>query len=1006
MIIKNYFLSKSKGIILFVFSFYISFFELNAQCPLTFYAGIGVANSGTAFVTWSNFGPGQYFAFPVLNGGSYDISTCGAAINTQLTGWDPSATSVVFLNTGNGPLCSGNQASATYVPNFTNYMYIQVTETYCGPGGSSSINLYLRQNNNINFTNISSALCPGQTLTLTATPANVGSAPGGYGDPGTFSGANVSGNVFTAPNVTTATVYTVSYTFGYVSKDFTISVNPPSTLSVSASSPSVCQGSSVALTASGADTYTWSGGILNGAPFTPGTTESYTVSATSSVGCSTTSSAVVTVSVNPLPVVSVNSGSICSGKSFTILPTGANTYTISGGSATVSPLTNTSYSVTGTSTAGCVSSNTEVSSVMVNTTPVISVNSGSICSGKSFTILPTGANTYTISGGSATVSPLTNTSYSVTGTSTAGCVSSNTEVSSVMVNTTPVISVNSGSICSGKSFTILPTGANTYTISGGSATVSPLTNTSYSVTGTSTAGCVSSNTAVSSVTVNTTPVISVNSGSICSGNSFTILPTGANTYTISGGSATVSPLTNTSYSVTGTSTAGCVSSNTAVSSVTVNATPTLIANSATICSGATATLQANGADTYTWSNNTVSNTTTVSPTSTTIYTLNGISNQGCAGSPISVTVVVGPAPSISVNSSTICTGASATLIANGVTSYTWSTGANTNSIVVSPTTNTLYSVIGDLLGCALTASNNASVNVLALPIISVNSGVICAGESFTIVPTGAVTYTISGGSNIVSPLTTSNYSVTGTDNNGCESSTSAIATVTVNQLPTISVNSGTICVGAGFVIIPSGASTYTISGGTASVNPITTTSYSVSGTSAEGCVSSSVAISTVVVNANPTLNLISTNILVCAGETATLIATGASTYTWDTSENGNEIAVTPSLTTTYTVTGTNINGCSSSVTIAQGVDACTNIKENNFYDATFNVYPNPNNGLFIVELSVSGNIVVYNMLGAAVYESSANSTQHSINLKEYANGVYYVKLKVNDSTKSIKVIKN
>ena len=938
MIIKNYFLSKSKGIILFVFSFYISFFELNAQCPLTFYAGIGVANSGTAFVTWSNFGPGQYFAFPVLNGGSYDISTCGAAINTQLTGWDPSATSVVFLNTGNGPLCSGNQASATYVPNFTNYMYIQVTETYCGPGGSSSINLYLRQNNNINFTNISSALCPGQTLTLTATPANVGSAPGGYGDPGTFSGANVSGNVFTAPNVTTATVYTVSYTFGYVSKDFTISVNPPSTLSVSASSPSVCQGSSVALTASGADTYTWSGGILNGAPFTPGTTESYTVSATSSVGCSTTSSAVVTVSVNPLPVVSVNSGSICSGKSFTILPTGANTYTISGGSATVSPLTNTSYSVTGTSTAGCVSSNTAVSSVTVNTTPVISVNSGSICSGKSFTILPTGANTYTISGGSATVSPLTNTSYSVTGTSTAGCVSSNT--------------------------------------------------------------------AVSSVTVNTTPVISVNSGSICSGNSFTILPTGANTYTISGGSATVSPLTNTSYSVTGTSTAGCVSSNTAVSSVTVNATPTLIANSATICSGATATLQANGADTYTWSNNTVSNTTTVSPTSTTIYTLNGISNQGCAGSPISVTVVVGPAPSISVNSSTICTGASATLIANGVTSYTWSTGANTNSIVVSPTTNTLYSVIGDLLGCALTASNNASVNVLALPIISVNSGVICAGESFTIVPTGAVTYTISGGSNIVSPLTTSNYSVTGTDNNGCESSTSAIATVTVNQLPTISVNSGTICVGAGFVIIPSGASTYTISGGTASVNPITTTSYSVSGTSAEGCVSSSVAISTVVVNANPTLNLISTNILVCAGETATLIATGASTYTWDTSENGNEIAVTPSLTTTYTVTGTNINGCSSSVTIAQGVDACTNIKENNFYDATFNVYPNPNNGLFIVELSVSGNIVVYNMLGAAVYESSANSTQHSINLKEYANGVYYVKLKVNDSTKSIKVIKN
>src|SRR5207342_2215535 len=132
-----------------------------------------------------------------------------------------------------------------------------------------------------------------------------------------------------------------------------------------------------------------------------------------------------------------------------------------------------------TSVNGCISTNTAVSGVTVFITPTVAVNSGSLCSGNSFTIIPSGASTYTVTGGTTTVSPIVNTSYSVTGTSTAGCVSSNTAVSSVTVNITPTITVNSGSICSTKSFTIVPSGASTYTYSGGSNIVSPATNTSY-----------------------------------------------------------------------------------------------------------------------------------------------------------------------------------------------------------------------------------------------------------------------------------------------------------------------------------------------------------------------------------------------------------------------------------------------------------------------------------------------------------------------------------------------
>ncbi|MBK8366842.1 MAG: LamG domain-containing protein [Bacteroidetes bacterium] len=89
------------------------------------------------------------------------------------------------------------------------------------------------------------------------------------------------------------------------------------------------------------------------------------------------------------------------------------------------------------------------------------------------------------------------------------------------------------------------------------------------------------------ITIAPNPTIAVNSGSICSGNSFTITPSGANTYTIQGGSSVKTPTANTSYTVVGTSSVGCISTTFATSSVTVNALPTINATSddALICVG-------------------------------------------------------------------------------------------------------------------------------------------------------------------------------------------------------------------------------------------------------------------------------------------------------------------------------------------------------------------------------------------------------------------------------------
>ncbi len=416
----------------------------------------------------------------------------------------------------------------------------------------------------------------------------------------------------------------------------------------------------------------------------------------------------------------------------------------------------------------------------------------------------TGAATFSASGGNTFIyswAPITNTLSSATNL-TAG-IYTVTAINNCSIAASRTISIiqptalsinataTSTNLCTGNSSTLNVngtggTGAITYTWLPGSLTstaiaVSPTVSTVYTVTALDANGC-SSNTVTTSITVNTTPTITVNSGAICSGTSFTIVPSGASTYTYSGGSAVVSPTLTSTYTVTGTSAQGCVNANTAVSNVTVNATPSITVPSATICAGATATLAASGANTYTWSTGANTSFITASPAINTTYTVNGTSAAGCLGSVVSATITVGSAPSIVVNSTSVCAGSSATLSAGGVTTYTWNTGANTSSIVVTPIINTTYTVSGNLVGCGVGATNTASVVVNALPTVTAVSSttVICTGQTVTLTASGASTYswTNVGGTAIVvpSPTTTTTYSVIGTSANGCDGN----ATITVS----------------------------------------------------------------------------------------------------------------------------------------------------------------------------------------------------------------------------------
>ncbi|MEO6302990.1 MAG: T9SS type A sorting domain-containing protein [Bacteroidia bacterium] len=471
-------------------------------------------------------------------------------------------------------------------------------------------------------------LCSGNSTTLNASGGN----PKWY-NVATGGSPIFIGNTFATPNLTSSTTYYLqdSNSCG-LSNRLPVIVNVfSSPQPIITGNSSICLGKTDTLTVIGATSYTWSNGSTsNMIIVTPTTTTSYSISTINPCG---TSSAAISVLINPAPIVSANNGSICIGQTYTINPIGALTYTYSSGTGIVSPTVTTFYSVIGTSTNGCVNNPPTTLTVFVNPNPTVVAIGTGICFGQSFTISPYGANTYTYSGGSAVVSPTASTSYSVTGTSTAGCVSVSPAICNMIVYPQPTVSANSGTICPGGSFTIYPIGANTYTISGGSNIVSPAVTSSYTITGTNGVGCQSASPAIVVITVSSLPTITVNNGTICSGQSFTIVPNGAFTYTYSSGSDIVSPTTNTSYSVTGTNVDGCVSIVPAISNVTVNVLPVVNATTSNsiICTGQPATLTSSGANTYTWSNSSIGNFIVIYPTVNTTYGVMGTDANGCQG---------------------------------------------------------------------------------------------------------------------------------------------------------------------------------------------------------------------------------------------------------------------------------------------------------------------------------------------------------------------------------------
>ena len=327
-------------------------------------------------------------------------------------------------------------------------------------------------------------------------------------------------------------------------------------------------------------------------------------------------------------------------------------------------------------------------------------------------------------------------------------------------------------------------------------------------------------------------------------------------------------------------------------------------------------------------------------------------------SEISQEIQIYPNPDVSfvtsgnscVETEVIFTNLSSISETSEIINYIWNFGDGSLSNIPNPTH--VYSNPG-VYNISLTATSNfgcvntseSQITIYPLPNISSNSGEICQGEFFNLSANGAVFYNWEPSNNLNSnvganisanPEFTTIYTVTGTDINGCSSTSQSI--ISVNPLPNINVNSPTVCQGELAQLNANGANTYVwFPNINLNVNDQSSVicdsqssiQYTVTGTDINGCVNSSISLVTVV----PLPFISVTSGVVCQGESLSLSANGANTYTWSpqtylNTNVGNSVISTPFENITYIVTGIGENNC---VGVAQ-----SNVVVNPVSDISFN----------------------------------------------------------------------
>ena len=624
--------------------------------------------------------------------------------------------------------------------------------------------------------------CVGTSITITAS-ASGGTAAYGYAwaagpATATYVVSQTIGGNYTYTNTTTDAnlcqiTNTVTVTF----------VNNPT---LTATSSTVCVGTTATLTASGATSYTWNPGNVIGSTFTSAPASTTTMTVIGAIGtCSATTNAIITVNALPTPTAGSNSP-VCVGNPINLTGSTANSYTWTGPSGFMSNVQNPVIPVCGlanggtntltvTDANGCT--NFVTVNVIVNPLPTIVVNNPTVCVNQAINFTSSGGATYLWSGPNSFTSNLQNPtipsatlnmsgSYTVIVTSAAGC--SNTAVSNATVFALPNPNITSNSpVCAGQTLNLFGTGGAVYAWSGPGYTgpnQNPIIN-NVTITANgiytllvSSGSCTASTTYT--VAINPIPVFNfTGSNVLCNGQS-----NGTSTVNVTVGTGPfnynwstiptqttqdANSLSAGTYSCTVTDANGCTS--VASTQITQPTAFSVSINSTTFSACANTPINVNaigaggtGPYNYNWVSGPATSVYSVNEivSGNYIYTVNATDAFNCPAT-ANINLTFFPQPTVTATSATLCAGQTTALTASGANTYVWQPGNIIGATYpFSGNTSINVSVVGTANGC----SNSANTNIIVNPNPSSN---INLGNAKGCVPT-CITFTAGGNPNITS----------------------------------------------------------------------------------------------------------------------------------------------------------------------------------------------------------------------------------------------------------------